>query len=79
MSDFTYNVKCVIQGGFVVGVWYGSSSSQESSDQILPQPKWEWGSVLFALLLFYVTYVLNALLDIKLGCEHGSFWDRLAG
>ena len=47
-GDFTYNTKCVIQGFFVLGVWYGSYKHK------LPEPKKDGASFLFAAFLFDV-------------------------
>ena len=43
----------------------------------LPEPKKDGASFLFAAFLFWIVYVMNALLDGEYGCEHGSFYDRL--
>jgi hypothetical protein len=70
--DVQYNTKCVIQGFFVLGVWYGSYKG------VFPDPTDEEtkqsSKILFALLLFYVVYVANAFLDKKYGCEHGDLF-----
>ena len=70
-GDFTYNTKCIIQGFFVLGVWYTSYNHQ------LPEPKKDGASFLFAAFLFWIVYVMNAILDGEYGCDHGSFYDRL--
>ena len=72
--DFTYNTKCIIQGLFVVGVWYGSSSTGPKADGWFPQPEASMKSFIFAGLLFYVTYAIGAVLDAQYGCEHSEFW-----
>ena len=72
--DFTYNTKCIVQGLFVVGVWYGSSSTGPKADGWFPQPEASMKSFIFAGLLFYMTYAIGAVLDAQYGCEHGEFW-----
>ena len=74
--DFEFNTKCVLQGALVVGVWYAASPKKETSDSWLPRPQLSVGSVLFAAALFWLTYVMNAILDVKFGCDHGSFYDQ---
>ena len=75
VGNFTYNTKCILQGAFVVGVWYGSSSDREAADDAwFPKPEMTLKSIVFAGLLFYVTYAIGAVLDAQYGCEHGEFW-----
>ena len=78
MCELEWNTKCFIQGTFVLGVWAGSSSSQPESDQWFPKLELKGTTLIFAGLLFWATYAINALLDVNFGCEHGSFYDRLA-
>jgi hypothetical protein len=78
MRELEWNTKCFIQGAFVLGVWAGSSSSQPESDQWFPKLELKGTTLIFAGLLFWATYAINALLDVNFGCEHGSFYDRLA-
>ena len=74
--SFRFNVKCVLQGGFVVGVWILSSGNCEKNNQRLPCPKLNASGIIFGALLFWVTYFVNAVLDINLGCDHGSWYDK---
>ena len=77
LTDFEWNTKCIIQGFFVLGVWAGSSSSKDDSDQWFPKPELKGTTIIFAGLLFWAMYMINMLLDINFRCEHGSFYDRL--
>ena len=77
MRELEWNTKCFIQGTFVLGVWAGSSSSQPESDQWFPKPELKGTTLIFAGLLFWATYAINALLDVNFGCEHGSFYNQL--
>ena len=70
-GDFSYNTKCVIQGFFVLGVWAGASNGA------LPKPKSGGASFVFAAFLFWITYVMNAILDVQYGCCHGRFYERV--
>ena len=74
--DLTWNMKCLLQGAFVVGVWWGASSTSKDQNSLFPKPEWKVPSVLFALGLFWVTYVFNGILDVNFSCEHGSFFDN---
>ena len=71
-EDFTYNTKCIIQGFFVLGVWYASCKDQVPCPDDEGYKKW-----IFAIFLFWVVYAMNAVLDSEYGCEHGSFYDNL--
>ena len=75
-TTFKFNLKCVLQGAFVVGVWVAASSTNINANGWLPEPKMEWRSILFAALLFWITYAFNAVLDVNLGCDHGTFYDK---
>ena len=72
--DFYWNTKCILQGAFVLGVWYGASGN--ASNSIFPKPEWSFNSILFAAGLFWVTYVFNGIMDVNFSCEHGSFFDN---
>lgn len=72
--DFYWNTKCILQGAFVLGVWYGASGN--SANSIFPKPGWSFNSILFAVGLFWVTYVFNGIMDVNFSCEHGSFFDN---
>jgi hypothetical protein len=68
----TYNTKCIIQGFFVLGVWAASYK------QLTPNPDWDESPAktgLFALFLFWIVYVMNAVLDLRYGCDHGTIYD----
>lgn len=71
--DFRYNTKCVLQGFFVLGVWYAAYNRD------LPKPEMQPKSVLFALFLFWITYFVNAIMDHEFGCDHGDFYRQLTG
>jgi hypothetical protein len=73
---FQWNPKCVIQGGLLVGLYLSAA--------------WGWGptidfakrplvSTAWVVLLFVMWYVLNAYLDFKFGCEHGTFYQDVLG
>lgn len=59
-----YNPKCVVQGGFVLGMWWAGTR-----DKLPPF------TFLSALLVFWLVYVANAVLDKKFGCEHGELYE----
>lgn len=75
MDSFRFNMKCVIQGLFVVGVWWGTSSTVEDRNGFFPPPEFTLPSIGFAAGLFWLTYFVNAVMDVKFGCEHGSLYD----
>ena len=72
-GPITYNTKCILQGAFVLGIWYGSYSGTFPDPTNKEERGWKTG--LFALLLFYLVYVGNAILDLKYGCDHGTVFD----
>ena len=74
MALFNWNVKCVIQVVFVMGVW-GYCEGQPLPEWKADDPTW-W---LAAVLLIFSVYFGNAFLDTLFGCEHGEIYKKLFG
>ena len=74
MALFNWNVKCVIQVVFVMGVW-GYFEGQPRPEWKADDPTW-W---LAAVLVIFSVYFGNAFLDTLFGCEHGEIYKKLFG
>ena len=74
MALFNWNVKCVIQVVFVMGVW-GYFEGQPLPEWKADDPTW-W---LAAVLVIFSVYFGNAFLDTLFGCEHGEIYKKLFG
>ena len=59
---FSWNTKCFVQGGLVVALYAYAKQG----------PDLTW---MTAALLVFVVYVINAILDVNFGCEHGTLYD----
>lgn len=58
-----YNTKCIIQGGLLVLLWWGAANGHI-----------EGPTLISGIGVFWLFYVLNALLDKQYGCEHGTLY-----
>lgn len=74
MPAWVPNKKCIVQGFLVLSVWLLAANGLMPVDG-----RWNtFGTWAFALLLFMVTYWVNGILDVKMGCEHGEIIKNLA-
>jgi hypothetical protein len=58
----SWNTKCFVQGGLVVGLYAYARQG--------PELTWITGA-----LLIWIVYAINAILDVNFGCEHGTLYD----
>ena len=71
-----WNTKCVLGGAFVVGVYMAGAynTGPEINFTRAPLMTTAWLASLFVLY-----YVLNTYLDLKYGCDHGTFYQTYLG
>ena len=62
-TDIKWNLKNALYALFVIGVWFGSTSSFEENDAWFPQPKNRGSSVAWVLMICAVVWVLAIFLD----------------
>ncbi len=65
LGPLSYNVKCIIQGGFVVYLFFLATKHPDTFPEF---------NFINAFILFYLVYAGNAILDEGFGCNHGTFW-----
>jgi hypothetical protein len=74
MGPFSWNTKCFVQGFILLFVWLLAANGLLPVDgRISAFSTWA-----FALGLFVVTYWVNAVLDVKYGCDHGEILKQVA-
>ena len=62
-TDLRWNLKNILYALFIVGVWYGSSSSFEENNSWFPTPRKDWKTALWVIFMFVFVYALSIFLD----------------
>ena len=73
---FQWNPKCWILGGVVIGLYLSVAWAYGPTMDFATHPL---TTTAWLSLLFLMWYVLYAYLDIKFGCEHGTFYQDVLG
>ena len=66
--NFSWNFKCILQGGFAVLLFW------------MAYYQWTYApGILTSIFLFWLVYVMNAFFDEIYGCEHGDIYKVILG